>query len=106
MTVKHDGFKEFVLDQLRELRGVTCRAMFGGYGLYRHGIFFGIIYKGRLYFRVTPATIQLYHDRDMEPFRPKPDQTLKTFYEVPVDILEDAEQVADWAPFLSDGRIR
>ena len=35
-----DGFKEFVLDQLTDLRGMTCRAMFGGYGLYREGVFF------------------------------------------------------------------
>ena len=33
MAVKTDSFKDFVLDQLSDLRGVTCRAMFGGYGL-------------------------------------------------------------------------
>ena len=30
--MKDDSFKEFVLDQLRELPGVTARSMFGGYG--------------------------------------------------------------------------
>ena len=36
MANKQDGFKDYVLDQLADLRGVTCRAMFGGYGLYQH----------------------------------------------------------------------
>lgn len=36
---KSDGYKEFVLDQLADLEGLTCRAMFGGHGLARHGSF-------------------------------------------------------------------
>ena len=35
MAAKTDGFKDFVLDQLADLRELTCRAMFGGYGLYQ-----------------------------------------------------------------------
>jgi len=97
MAPKHDGFKDFVLDQLAELRGVTCHAMFGGYGLYRRAKFFGIIHKGRLYFKVTPATIADYEQQGMKPFRPNAKQTLKSFYEVPPDILEDIERVTTWA---------
>ena len=33
MAAKHDGFRDFVLDQLSALPGLTHRAMFGGYGL-------------------------------------------------------------------------
>jgi DNA transformation protein len=97
MPPKHDGFKDFVLDQLADLRGVTCRAMFGGYGLSYKGTFFGIIHKGRLYFKVTPATIADYKQQGMKPFRPNAKQTLKSFYEVPPDILEDAEHLTTWA---------
>lgn len=56
MAAKHDGFKDFVLDQLADLHKVTARAMFGGYGLYHRSTVFGIIHKDRLYFKVTPAT--------------------------------------------------
>lgn len=97
MPAKHDGFKDFVLDQLTNLRGITCRAMFGGYGLSLKGTFFGIIHKGRLYFKVTPETVDQYKTHGMSPFRPNPKQTLKTFYEVPVDVIEDAEQLNEWA---------
>jgi DNA transformation protein len=94
---KSDGFAEFVLDQLGELRAVTCRAMFGGYGLYRKGTFFGIIHRGRLYFKTDDRTREDYVARGMKPFRPNSTQTLRSYYEVPVVILEDAQQLADWA---------
>jgi len=97
MPGKPDGFKDFVLDQLADLRGVTCRAMFGGYGLSCCGTFFGIVHKGRVYFKVTPETVDQYKTHGMSPFRPNPKQTLKTFYEVPVDVIEDAEQLHEWA---------
>lgn len=97
MPAKHDGFKDFVLDQLIDLRGLTCRAMFGGYGLYHRATFFGIIHKGRLYFKVTPETVEQYNAHGMSPFRPNPKQTLKSFYEVPVDVIEDTEQLNEWA---------
>lgn len=97
MPAKHDGFKDFVLDQLADLRGLTCRAMFGGYGLYRSGKFFGIIHKGRLYFKVTETTVARYKAQSMKPFRPNAKQTLKSFYEIPVDIIENEEQLTGWA---------
>jgi DNA transformation protein len=96
MRAKDDGFKDFALDQLSDLSGLTCRAMFGGYGLYQREKFFGIIHKGRLYFKVTPATVSLYKKQGMKPFRPNAKQTLKSFYEVPVDVLEDREQLTAW----------
>lgn len=94
---RQDSFKDFVLDQLADLRGVTCQAMFGGYGLSCRGTFFGIIHKGRLYFKVTAKTVNQYKDHGMKPFRPNAKQMLKSFYEVPADILEDAEQLSGWA---------
>lgn len=97
MSSKNDGFKDFVLDQLTDLRSLTTRAMFGGYGLYQRSTFFGIIHKGRLYFKVTTITLSRYTDYGMKPFRPNAKQTLKSFYEVPIDILEDTEALAQWA---------
>ena len=94
---KSEGFKDFVLDQLADLRGLTCRAMFGGYGLRYREVFFGIIHKGRLYFRVTPETVSAYQAMGTKPFRVTSTMTLKTYYEVPADILEDAALLAEWA---------
>ena len=40
-------FKDFILDQLRELDSVACRAMMGEFVLYYCGIIFGGIYDDR-----------------------------------------------------------
>ena len=97
MTTKQDGFKDFVLDQLGELPGLTHRAMFGGYGLYQRETFFGIIHRGRLYFKTDRITAPRYHDVGMKPFKPTPTQTLKNYYEVPVEVLEAADDLTAWA---------
>lgn len=101
MATKHDGFKDFVLDQLADLRGLTCRAMFGGYGLRYRETFFGIIHNGRLYFKATSETANSYRAMGSKPFRVTKTMTLKTYYEVPVDILEDVARLAEWAETAS-----
>ena len=95
--MKDESFKEFVLDQLHGLVGIDCRAMFGGYGLYRNDVFFGIIHKGRLYFKTDQKSVPIYLEVGMKPFRPNAKQTLKSYYEVPVDVIEDSDQLVDWA---------
>ncbi|MBS0181071.1 MAG: TfoX/Sxy family protein [Nitrospira sp.] len=97
MPTKNDGFKDFILDQLTELNGVAARAMFGGYGLYQRAKFFGIIHKGCLYFKVSATTVHNYKNHGMQPFRPNAKQTLKSFYGVPIDVIEDAEILTQWA---------
>ncbi|MSU58221.1 MAG: TfoX family protein [Pedosphaera sp.] len=92
-----DSFKDFVLDQLRELRGLAGRAMFGGCGLYAGEKIFGIIFKGRLYFKTTETTREAYVQRGMRPFRPNVKQRLNSYYEVPADVIEDARHLSDWA---------
>ena len=97
MAPKHDGFKDFVLDQLNDLPSLTHRAMFGGYGLYCGSVFFGIVHKGRLYFKTNATTAKRYRERKMKPYRPNAKQILHSYYEVPVDILEDAGELTLWA---------
>lgn len=97
MQGERDSFTDFVLDQLEGLPGVACRAMFGGYGLYRDEVFFGIVHKSRLYFKTNETSRAAYRERGMKPFRPNRKQTLKSYYEVPVDVTEDAAQLAAWA---------
>lgn len=92
---KADTFRDFVVEQLGE--GVSVRPMFGGYGLSRGDAFFGILFKGRLYFRTSPQTRKDYLDRGMTPFKPKARMTLKTYFEVPADVLENRETLRDWA---------
>ena len=85
------------MEQLESLRGLRCRAMFGGYGLYAGQRFFGIIYKGRLYFKVSDKTKSYYAAAGMKAFKPSAKMTLKSFYEVPADVLEESDSLSEWA---------
>ena len=95
--MKDESLKEFALDQLRGLGDVECRSMFGGFGFYSGERFFGIIFKGRLYFKTTETTRTAYIKQGMKPFRPKPGQKLGKYYEVPPDVMEDPAQLQIWA---------
>jgi DNA transformation protein len=94
---KEDSYRDFVLDQLGSLEDVICRSMFGGYGLYLGEDFFGIIHDGRLYFKTDETTREKYRNRGMGPFTPNEKQVLKSYYEVPVEIVEDDEELVSWA---------
>lgn len=92
-----DSFREFVLDSLKEMGPVVCRAMFGGHGLSMDRRFFGILHKGRLYFKVSAASKKTYIDAGAEPFSPTRKQTLASFFEVPLEILENPPRLVEWA---------
>ena len=95
--MKSDSFKDFVLEQLQATRGLECRSMFGGFGLYAGEKFFAIIFKGRLFFKTTEATRKVYRARGMNHFQPNAKQQLTSYYEVPADIIEDAAELIAWA---------
>jgi DNA transformation protein and related proteins len=93
-----DSYKRFVLDQLEELGDVTPRSMFGGVGLYHRDVFFGIVAGDVLYLKVDDATRGDYERAGMGPFRPYPERggTMQ-YYAVPLDVLENAGELAQWA---------
>jgi DNA transformation protein len=76
--------------------------MFGGYGLYHDETFFGIIHRGRLYFKVDEATVEDYRKLKMQPFRPNAKQTLRSYYQVPLEIMEDQGYLRQWAVRAAD----
>jgi DNA transformation protein len=91
------SFVAFVEEQLAALGGVRSRSMFGGYGLYARDVFFACVDDGRLYFRVDDSTRPRYVERGMGPFAPMADMVMKSYYEVPVDVIEDAGELVRWA---------
>src|SRR4029453_268793 len=86
-----------VLGQLSPLGDLTCRAMFGGHGLYRDGVIFAIVFRVRLYLKVDERSKADYLAKGMGPFRPNERQTLKSYYQVPPEVLADHEALLSWA---------
>jgi DNA transformation protein len=94
-----DDYLKFVLEQLRILGDVTPRRMFGGVGLYRDGLFFGLIDDDALYFKVDDRNRPDYVARGRGPFRPFPDKPEYEmgYFDVPGDVLDAPELLAAWA---------
>lgn len=93
-----EEYIQFVLGQLECIGQVTARKMFGGAGLYLDGKMFALIANDVLYFKADHTNKDDYDNVGMGPFRPfaaKP-QTM-SYYEVPIDVLENREELKTWA---------
>ena len=88
-----DTFVEFVCDQLEGLDGVAHKSMFGGYGIYAGAIFFAIVYRDQLYFKTDESTRGRYEEWGSQAFQPNSKQKLKSYYQVPADLIEDMEEL-------------
>ena len=95
-----EQFLEYVLsDVLSEESGISSRAMFGGYGIYKDGVIFAIIANERCYFKVDDSNRSDYEQYGSGPFvysHGRHKSTTMSYWELPVDIMEDRQQVADW----------
>ncbi len=94
---KDNSFRDYILDQLSDWGGITCRAMFGGYGLYQNGVFFAVLTHDELYFKVDDESRPIYRERQMKPFLTNEHEMTSTYYQVPIEIIEDNEALMAWA---------
>jgi DNA transformation protein and related proteins len=93
-----DGFRSFVLEQLRRtVPDLRSRAMFGGVGIYAGDLFFALMDDDVLYFKADDTNRSRFEARGMGPFRPLGEEgEVMRYYEVPADVLEDVEMLAEW----------
>ena len=92
------AFVDFALDQLADLEDIRSQRMFAGFGLYSGDVFFGIVYRDILYFKVNDSNRQDYVAAGMPPFRPNNDRPVTLqYYQVPAEVVEDADELCRWA---------
>ena len=92
------SFAQYVEDELLYDFGVVVRAMFGGYGVSRDGLTFGLIVDDELYFKVDDQTVERYIKEGSRPFvYHKNGKAMKmNYYQVPPAVSEDFNQVLQW----------
>ncbi len=95
-----NSFHEYVIqDLLREIPGISSRAMFGGYALYLRGVIFGLIADDELYFKVDELNKGDYEKAGSTPFtyeRGGHPKTVMPYWKVPADVVEDKEELPTW----------
>jgi DNA transformation protein len=95
-----DEFLEYVIDQLAGWGEVSARKMFGGAGLYCDGVMFGLIADDVAYLKVDDSNRENFIKAGSSAFNPYPEKTktyVMSYYEIPADVLEDAEALGKWA---------
>ena len=95
----NSDFADEAVERLQRVVSVLhARRMFGGVGLYSGELFFGIVAFDRLWFKVDDSNRADYEARGMGPFQPFPNRpTTMSYFEVPIDLLDDAEELRVWA---------
>ena len=58
-------YKDYVIDQLRDLGNLSYRPMMGEFLLYKDGILFGVIYDDRLLIKITKNNKKYNMDEDI-----------------------------------------
>lgn len=92
-------FNDYVVkDLLADVEGIFSRAMFGGYGLYKDGIIFGIIADDELYLKVDKTNKKRFEAFGSHPFEYEGKNYKKiamSYWLVPEDVLEDKTLVEE-----------
>ena len=92
-----ERFEDRILDRLAALGDITSRPLFGGHGFYWRDVIFAITYRERLYLKVDELSRPAFEAHGMGPFRPNERQTIKSYFEVPPEVLADPEALLSWA---------
>jgi DNA transformation protein len=93
-----EGYRDFVIEQLEQAaRDVRWKRMFGGVGIYSGDDFFALIANDILYFKVDDETRPTFVKRRMKAFKPYgPDGEEMGYYEVPLSVIEDTDELRSW----------
>jgi DNA transformation protein len=93
-----NNYVEYILDLLSPFGSITSRAMFGGYGIYKDKIIIGIIIDDELYFKVDKTNKEQYKSLNSVPFtyEAKGKSIAMSYWKVPIEIMEDEEQLSEW----------
>ena len=92
-----DNYRTYIVEQLAALPALSTRRMFGGIGIYSDAWFFALIDDDVLFFKVDDSNRDDYVSRGMKAFMPFPGQPSLGYFQVPEDVIEEAEELTRWA---------
>ena len=79
---------------------IVVRRMFGGEGLYRDDVMFGIVFEERIYLKTNEEGRQAFIAEGAIPFvypMKKGDITSHNYYALPDRLYDDPDELAEWA---------
>lgn len=91
------SFRDFVLEQFRQVAPVTTRPMFGGLCIFHDGRAFALIDDDRLYIKTDASNRGDFEKAGCGPFLPFGDPAKPmAYHELPGEVLEDSDELSVW----------
>ena len=92
-------FVDYLHEVFAEFGKINARKMFGGYGVYRDGVMFGLVADDQLYLKVDDTIRKDFEAKDLDAFEyNKQGKPMKmSYYLAPEAIYDDPEVAAQWA---------
>lgn len=106
------GFKEFLIELFEPVGSVAFKNMYGGTGIFKHGLMFGLVMDDRVALKVDGETEQDFIDEGMEQWTysregDKSDRKRNFgYWYMPERLLEDSEELHGWAMKAFDVAVR
>ena len=100
---------EYLVELMRPWGAVTAKSMFGGWGLYREGLFFAIVADDVLYLKTDDETRATFEAERLDPFvfRSKDGtSTAMSYRRAPDEALENPDEMARWAGLAYGAAVR
>ncbi len=101
-------FVEFLHEQFAEFGEVTSKRMFGGHGIFYHGLMIGLVADDVLYLKSDKESEARYVSAGSQPFMyDKAGKLVKmSYYEAPPETLDDPDAMKEWAQTAYDSACR
>ena len=105
---KKSEFVEYLLELMNDFGNIRSRAMFGGYGIYRDDLMFGLVADDQLYLKVDDDNRAAFEAEGSEPFiYIKNGQPMAmSYYLVPESALDNPREMQEWAQLAFDAALR
>lgn len=97
---KPNEFVAYLLELLAPLGGVSAKSMFGGYGIYRDGLMFGLVAEDMLYLKTDAGNRPGFEARGLPPFtyeRKNKPAIVMSYHRAPEESLEESDALCQWA---------
>ena len=101
-------FVNYLLELLAPLGAVHARAMFGGHGIYRDDLMFGLVADDTLYLKADDGNRAEFEAEGLPPFTYKKNdrEYAMSYYQAPPDALDDSEALCHWARRACEAAVR
>jgi DNA transformation protein len=92
-------FTDYLHEVFENFGTISVRRMFGGEGVFRDGLMFGLVADETLYLKADQQCVRYFEERGLSAFEyQRQGKMIKlSYFEAPGEVLEDREEAALWA---------